>query len=566
MHNKTLLLLLLAMLLHLPCGMHASSETYAATTDDEPLMTLCWGDEIALKDIFFFTTMGESSKVRHFISVRYQYDATGNLQVLDTICRDRTGEEQFHAWIDNYTIKGNIAGKYKIMFFDWFEGETAIDTIDVQIIYDVIPAFYPGSIASGRDTMYMKNGEVRLSVQGLAPAHGGDEAVSYRWKRGMEDLYATGEHLVNYPLGYDDLTFPALVKIRRRAHDGSGCGNQLAEGVYSFVVFDSIYPGTLDEIENPNFCSVQTAQACTITASAAHGGTEQFTYQWFVQCDGTETAIAGATGKNLPLSLVTLEYGKHYTFVRKVKDDTRFTLLKPAHNPQTIYISAPQDEKRTREWVVCVPRLPYTVTWTDSKGNQFDHEIGNSPDDTWNVVDEYHPSGCTADTTLNIHVALDGYVLSKFDKILYVDESQAKQLHFKAFQWYKNGQAIAGATLNYYDEDGSMLDGLFEVEMTGEDGKTYRSCAVQMPQATGIGNLTDGGPLIYPVPAEAGMPVTITTYGGMVTIYSCTGEQIMQTSDMNEQLTIRAPQIRGVYYVQIQGKDGMRRTEKLLVK
>ena len=167
--------------------------------------------------------------------------------------------------------------------------------------------------------------------------------------------------------------------------------------------------------------------------------------------------------------------------------------------------------------------------------------------------------------TLRIHVALDGYVLSKFDRILYVDNGQQKPIHFKSFQWYKDGRKIDGATLNYYDEDGATLSGTYEVEMTDADGRLFRSCPVQMPAATAVSNLT-AEPAIYPVPAEAGRPVTILTNGGTITIYSCTGEQVMHTAATDERTIIDAPQEKGLYYVQIQGKDGHRRTEKMLVK
>ena len=561
MHNKTLLLLLLALSLLMPRGMQAAGDAYAAEGDDEQVLTVCWGMQIALSDIFILENLSFNDEcgTPHFMAVRFAYDENNAPYVLDTICRDRAGEEQFMGWLNNFMIRGNNAGKYVLQFYARCENAPDFQSIGV-IHYRVIPEFRPGVITAGRDTMYMQKGKIRVNVASITPASGGDGNIHYRWKRGIQDLYAADENLENYPITDEDLTFPALLKLHRRAYDGSGCGNALAEGTYAIVVFDEFKPGKIDTIDNPEFCSVEVAQAYTITASAAEGGTERYHYQWFMEHDGVETPIAGATNKDLPLSMVSLEYGQHYTFSRKVEDDTRFTTPTPAANPQSIYISS-GDEVRTREWVVCVPSFPYTVSWFDTKGNEFTHTIESTPNDEWKVLDEHHPSGCTMDTTLLIRVRLDGCVRAKFDRILFVDTTR-----YVATQWYKNGEKLTGETRNYYDEGGNELKGLYEVDMTGKDGRTYRSCAIQMPQATAVNELLCSEPAVFPVPAEAGQPVTVVNNGGTIAIYSCTGEPVMQTASTEQQISIDAPQIRGLYYVQIIGKDGRRRTEKLLVK
>lgn len=565
MNTKTPLWLSLILALLLPCTLQAAEAVSNGTTDEQPPLVICWGQSVELSQLFTLQLSGEGCGEHHYMVVRYQYDANDNPVVLDTICRDRVGEEQFYSWVNSYSINGNMAGTFMLKFFLKDDCNMAFTPISGQLVYTIIPQFNPGSITTRRDTMYVKDSKVQVSVASIEPASGGDGNITYRWKRGLQDIGSTDENLVSYAFTYDDLTFPALVKLRRRARDGSGCGNALAEGVYSIVVFDSLNPGTIDVVDNLEFCSVQAAQKYTITASAAEGGTERYHYQWYMVSDGTESAVTGATNKDLPLSLINLEYGKTYTFYRTAEDDTRFTTMKPTSNRQTFTITTNQ-APRIAERVVCTEVFPVTISWYDSNGNEFTRTVSATPDDEWQVVDEHHPSGCAADTTINIRVRLDGYVLSKFDRILYIDNSQQKALHFKTFQWYKDGKKIDGATLNYYDEDGATLTGKYEVEMTTEDGKLFHSCPVQMPQATAIDDLTSGEPAIYPVPAEAGKPVTILTSGGTITIYTCTGEMLMQTAGTDEHLIIEAPQTKGLYYVQIQGRDGQRKTEKLLVK
>ena len=565
MNTKAPLWLSLIIAVLLPCTLHASAAVSTGQTDEQQPLVICWGQTVELSSLFSLSLTGEGCGTPHFMVIRYRYDANNDIVEQDTICRDRAGEEQFESWVNTYSINGNRAGTFAIKFFIKDDCNMEFTPISGQILYRVVPAFAAGQITTRRDTMYMKNGKVVVSVPSIAPASGGDGTITYRWKRGIADIGSTDENLTNYAFYYSDLTFPALVKLRRRAHDGSGCGNELAEGVYSIVVFDSLNPGTIDAVDNLEFCSVQAAQAYTITASAAQGGTERYTYRWYMVSDGNETAVSGANGKDLPLSMVTMEYGKTYTFYRKVEDDTRFTQMTSTPNRQTFTIIT-DHSKRIAERTVCTGTFPVTISWFDSKGNEFTRTVSTTPDDVWEVVDEYHPSGCTVDTTINIRVRLDGYILSKFDRILYIDNGQQRPLHFKTYQWYKNGSKLDGATLNYYDEDGATLNGTYEVEMTDTEGRTFRSCPVQMPQATAIINLTANDPAVFPVPAEAGQPVTVVNNGGTITIYSCTGEQVMQTASADEQIIIDAPQTKGLYYVQIQGRDGQRRTEKLLVK
>ena len=91
------------------------------------------------------------------------------------------------------------------------------------------------------------------------------------------------------------------------------------------------------------------------------------------------------------------------------------------------------------------------------------------------------------------YVALDvqigGYIYSKFDKVLFVDNApdNDERLTFTAYQWYKNGVLQVGQTGQYYQENGNTLTGTYYADLTTvENGKTitYRSCDVIMPQGT----------------------------------------------------------------------------------
>lgn len=174
-------------------------------------------------------------------------------------------------------------------------------------------------------------------------------------------------------------------------------------------------------------------------------------------------------------------------------------------------------------------------------------------------------------TRVNIVASLGGYMHSKFSRVLYVDnnpnngEVPAPKLHFTAYQWYKNGVAVEGATDQYYQENGNELKGVYYVRLTDDSGKTYRSCDKEMPDETAVTS-TSLSPTIYPVPALAGEPVTLTCYRGEVEIYTCTGDVVQRAQCTENAITLAAPNTTGIYYVRIIHEDGSMQTEKLIVK
>ena len=171
---------------------------------------------------------------------------------------------------------------------------------------------------------------------------------------------------------------------------------------------------------------------------------------------------------------------------------------------------------------------------------------------------------------VNIIASLGGYVRPKFGRVLFVDnnpdngEVPAPKLHFKAYQWYKNGIELEGQTGQYYHENGELLKGVYYARLTGDDGKTYRSCDIEMLGESANSSAAPG--IVYPVPVGAGNPLTVTCYGGSVEICSFTGDVLESAECPGENVTILAPRVAGIYYVRITHNDGSIQTEKLIVK
>ena len=170
---------------------------------------------------------------------------------------------------------------------------------------------------------------------------------------------------------------------------------------------------------------------------------------------------------------------------------------------------------------------------------------------------------------MQLYFSLGGYVHSKYDRVLFVDNNPdnnlipgaADKLKFVAYQWYRNGAKMEGMTNQYYHEGGKQLNGVYYVQLTSEDGREYRSCDVEIvPTASNAPQRT----AVYPVPVGAGEPFTVEAEG-TVHIYSFSGECVTR-AEVNGTTSLTAPRVTGLYQVQIIAPDGTVDIHKLIVK
>ena len=179
-------------------------------------------------------------------------------------------------------------------------------------------------------------------------------------------------------------------------------------------------------------------------------------------------------------------------------------------------------------------------------------------------------SGCFSHAQrVDMYVSLGGYVYSKYDRVLFVDNNPdngllaGDKLKFVSYQWYKNGVEQEGQTGQYYHEDGKLLSGTYYVLLTDTEGHQYRSCDVLMPAETK--SSAPQRSAVYPVPVGIGEPLTIEG-NGSTQILSFSGECISRTQSVDGKIVIAAPRTAGMYYVQVTNEDGEVEMHKLIVK
>ncbi len=117
--------------------------------------------------------------------------------------------------------------------------------------------------------------------------------------------------------------------------------------------------------------------------------------------------------------------------------------------------------------------------------------------------------------------------------------------NFASYQWYKDGNAISGATLGHYYE--ATLSGKYTVKITTTDGKEFMSCPVKLVTAKAQKQSVK----VYPNPAKKGETLTIEienyTDGGDYTIkiFSSNGSLVKQLTAVSKTTQIALPS--GIY-------------------
>ena len=484
---------------------------------------VCWQGFVQLKQVASVEPAKGGCGSLHYLVVQFGYDENGQPVPLDTLGQTNNAAE-FLSWYNNHWIEGDSVGDFSLHVYVRDSGCEPDWQPTGELPYSVMPEFSPGIIGlpdnndpNVRDTVYLKNGKVYVSVPSFAPASGGSGVYHYEWLRGVKKI-GFEESLTNYKI-----TTPGYVRLRRNVKDSVSCNVAISKGVYQLKVYEELMLGAIEVENTPGYdskiyCSLVEALADTIFATPASGGSGSYLYQWYVMIGTTVTPIAGATGCNLPLAMVfggttAVPDGQDYVFIRKVKDDTHFTEFSESDNRQIVH-----------------------------KMQDF--------------------NGC-----------IDGYVHNKFGVMLYVDNNpdnheavDGTKLHFKSYQWYKNCLPVEGQTEQYYSEDGQQLDGIYTVIMTADDGREYLSCPIELHPASAPAATSAASAVVYPVPVEACRPVVITCPGGKADIYSYTGDVVNHVACPGQNVTISAPCSPGIYYVSITGDDGAVRTEKLIVK
>ncbi|HYK56711.1 MAG TPA: MBG domain-containing protein, partial [Flavisolibacter sp.] len=155
-------------------------------------------------------------------------------------------------------------------------------------------------------------------------------------------------------------------------------------------------------------------------------------------------------------------------------------------------------------------------------------------------------------------------MLKRWDDVLVFDNSSNQ---YTAWQWYKNGSAINGATGQYYYESGKLNGDYYAVVKTAA-GVTMQTCPVTItPGATFI-------PIsIFPNPVDPGQTITVKTgysaaqlQGATIVVTNMLGAVVQTVQNVAPQTTITMPFAQGLYAIRLKLANGVTASVNALVK
>jgi len=162
-----------------------------------------------------------------------------------------------------------------------------------------------------------------------------------------------------------------------------------------------------------------------------------------------------------------------------------------------------------------------------------------------------------------INVSSD-FIIPKFDDVVLCDNSSN---NFIAYQWYKNGIIIDGATKQFYND----LDGLigsYSLKVTTTDGQILYTCAkdLNIPLIQKIS--------VYPSPLKVNQPCTVKMTGmtnaelegAELSIYTMQGSLIYHSVKVERLNSVYLPSVDGMYLGNVTTSKGQVFPFKIIVE
>ena len=163
-----------------------------------------------------------------------------------------------------------------------------------------------------------------------------------------------------------------------------------------------------------------------------------------------------------------------------------------------------------------------------------------------------------------IEISQSGLVIQQWANVLFFDN---RSNNYVAWQWYKNGAAISGATKQYYSEI-QPLNGTYYVIAKDKNGNSIKSCPIET-----TGTIFTKKIKIYPNPVKPNAEFTLECdfsesqlSGSEVVIYDIAGKLVQTISNVKAKNQIIAPSQTALYIVVLKLADGQLKTINLLVK
>jgi len=161
-----------------------------------------------------------------------------------------------------------------------------------------------------------------------------------------------------------------------------------------------------------------------------------------------------------------------------------------------------------------------------------------------------------------INVSTD-FIVAKFDDVVLCDNSSNR---FVAYQWYKDGVALEGATKQFYNDLGGLV-GSYSLKLTTVDGQTLYTCAkvLNIPLSKKV--------IVFPSPVKVNQALTVKLTGmenedldgAELSFYSMQGVCVYHSSKVERLNAITLPPVEGMYLGRVTTSKGQEFPFKVIV-
>ncbi|HVS98386.1 MAG TPA: MBG domain-containing protein [Puia sp.] len=138
---------------------------------------------------------------------------------------------------------------------------------------------------------------------------------------------------------------------------------------------------------------------------------------------------------------------------------------------------------------------------------------------------------------------------------------------YVAWQWYKDGQAVPGATDPFYS-DTPTLYGQYYVIATNKNGQKMQTCTLTITRSANLA----GGVKVRPNPASAGSVVTVTCnypsaalQGAVLELMDINGRVLQHSAAVQSSVQMTMPSQSGIYIINLLLAGGQRVSTNVLV-
>lgn len=176
--------------------------------------------------------------------------------------------------------------------------------------------------------------------------------------------------------------------------------------------------------------------------------------------------------------------------------------------------------------------------------------------------------GCEYDVTVNMlwgSVAGINIMDQKWDDVAVCNNNPATNggHTFVAFQWYRNGELIPGATNQYYQEVGG-LNGFYSLWVMDDQGNEYWTCEMNISSIPTL--------RVYPVPAKVGVEITIELPmsaeeldGAVLDIFDAKGALVQSVTNLQQITRISGFEAQGTYFGRVTTATNSIETVKFII-